>query len=135
MQRGGTEWSCPSGHCPQASQHQLNPEREEQAERCQTCCSCERGAGRVGPVSPPQPSCPDLTPSSRHPVGPAWVMHRVVLRAGDSPGPARESSDKQERRLKQRAGLEGSSGFSASPPEVCLNPIKESRINQTTLRQ
>lgn len=58
-------------------------------------------------------------------MGPVWAMHRVVLRAGDSPGPARESSNKQERRHKQRAGLEGSSGFSASPPEVCLNPVKE----------
>lgn len=43
------------------------------------------------------------------------------------PRTCRESSNKQERRHKQRAGLEGGSGFSASPPEVCLNPIKAVR--------
>lgn len=46
-------------------------------------------------------------------------MHR------SQPWPCQESSNKQEKRRKHRAGLEGSSGFSASPPELCLNPTKE----------
>lgn len=70
-------------------------------------------------MSPSQPSCPDLLPSSGHPVCPVWVMHR------SQPWPCQESSNKQERRHKHRAGLEGSPGFSASPPELCLNPTKK----------